>query len=95
MQRGHNNARISRTHQGGPNRGRGLTRIDGFDEEYMGDVLLFIDRLEADIRALDQSIVDGSYRFEQKDLPFMAIVNQVDSALLPFKSLLARINQTH
>jgi hypothetical protein len=38
---------------------------------------------------------DGSYHFENKDLPFMPIVEKENEKSLPFKFLLRRINETH
>lgn len=66
-----------------------------FDEEFMGDAVVFLDPLEASIRELHQSVTDGHYQFSEQNLPFMTIVNNTDANLLPFKSLLIRINDTH
>ncbi|MCP4406386.1 MAG: general secretion pathway protein GspF [Gammaproteobacteria bacterium] len=66
-----------------------------YDEEIMGDALVFLDPLEAGIRALNQEIKDGHYQFSNQNLPFMAIVHETPGSLLPFKPLLIRINDTH
>lgn len=66
-----------------------------FDEEFMGDVMQFVDPLETSIRELNQAINDGSYQFSQQNLPFMPIVYQTPGSLLPFKPLLIQINDTH
>ena len=66
-----------------------------YDMEEMGEALVFVDELEAGVRALLESMRDGSYRFADEDLPFMAVVERVHESLLPFKSLLRLINETH
>ncbi|MEN8130227.1 MAG: hypothetical protein ABFS45_08535 [Pseudomonadota bacterium] len=66
-----------------------------YDEEFMGDALVFLDPLEAGIRELNQAIMDGHYQFSKKNLPFMSIVYETPGSLLPFKQLLIRINDTH
>ena len=66
-----------------------------FDEEFMGDASVFLDPLEARIRELLRSVTEGDYRFSERNLPFMNIVNSTDANLLPFRSLLIRINETH
>ncbi len=66
-----------------------------FDEEFMGDAGVFLDPLEASLRALHDSLADGSYTFSTEDLPFMAIVKATDIGLLPFKFQLLQINETH
>ena len=55
-----------------------------FDEEFMGDAIVFLDPLEAGIRELHRSITNGHYRFSEQNLPFMNIVNSTDASLLPF-----------
>ena len=66
-----------------------------FDEEFMGDALVFLDPLENEIKKLYQRIMDGNYEFSDEPLKFMPIVEQNDPTLLPFKPLLIRINATH
>jgi hypothetical protein len=66
-----------------------------FDEEFMGEVLEFVEPLETSIRKLNQDISDGSYCFSKQNLPFMPIVYQTPGSLLPFKQLLIQINDTH
>lgn len=66
-----------------------------FDEEFMGDALVFLDPLEASIRELHRDVTDGSYEFSNQNLPFMTIVYETPGSLLPFKQLLIRINDTH
>ena len=66
-----------------------------YDMEYMGGALEFLDELEAQVRAIYQSMVDGTYRFEDRDLPFMRLLDRTDDRVLPFKDLLKIINATH
>ena len=66
-----------------------------YDMEYMGGALGFLEELEAQVRALYGQMERGEYAFEDRDLPFMAIAEHQDDRLLPFKSLLRSINETH
>ena len=66
-----------------------------YDEEYMSDARGFIDELEANLKAIHQSMKDGSYQFATGDFPFMDILDKYHEALIPFKFLLKRINETH
>lgn len=66
-----------------------------YDLEEMGDAMEFLDVLETGVRQLRQAMADGSYRFADEDLPFMAAVEAASDLVLPFKSLLRLINDTH
>lgn len=66
-----------------------------YDLEQMGGVMTFLDLLEEQVKALWDSMVQGTYEFRDEDLPFMRIVNTADERLLPFKFLLRVINETH
>ncbi len=66
-----------------------------YDAESMGGALDFLDELEAGVKAVKQQMVDGTYRFEDRDLPFMKLVDKYDDRILPFKYLLKMINATH
>lgn len=65
-----------------------------FEAEEEGRHYPFLDQMEAGIKELYQSMVDGTYIFENKDLPFMAVVNRFKNQI-PFARLLALINRTH
>jgi len=54
----------------------------------------FLEPLERALRDLRASMGDGSYYFENRDLPFMRLVHRYRSAI-PFAELLATINRTH
>jgi len=66
-----------------------------FDMGSMGSTANFVDHLDKTLKALLSSMEDGSYHFENKDLPFMPIVEKENEKSLPFKFLLRRINETH
>lgn len=66
-----------------------------YDMEGMQDSVAFIDDLEQAIKSVYDSMTDGSYTFQDKDLPFMEIVRQHGVFSLPFRDLLNLINDTH
>ena len=66
-----------------------------YDMESMGAATEFLEDLERDIRALRQSMADGSYQFGKENLRFMNVVENQDERILPFKQLLLKINETH
>lgn len=65
-----------------------------YDMDSMGP-MPFLEPLEEMVRDLRQSMRDGSYRFDNEDLPFMNIVRETSDRKLPFKFLLQMINETH
>lgn len=66
-----------------------------YDMEGMQDSVSFVDDLERAVKQVYESMVDGSYHFQDKDLPFMDIVRQQGVFSLPFRDLLNLINDTH
>lgn len=66
-----------------------------YDEEFMGDALVFLDPLENGIKKLYEELINGKYEFSSEPLSFMGIMEKNDPTLLPFKYLLQRINATH
>lgn len=66
-----------------------------FDMESMGSTANFVNDLHTALKALLASMEDGSYQFQNKDLPFMGIVERETEKSLPCKFLLRRINETH
>ena len=66
-----------------------------FDYDEMAPAAKFVSELEEHLQALYQSMKDGSYQFATGDLPYVALVEQQHEAMLPFKYLLKRINETH
>lgn len=66
-----------------------------YDMEGMQDSVAFIDDLQTAIKRVYDSMVDGSYYFQDKDLAFMEIVRQHGTFSLPFRDLLNLINDTH
>lgn len=65
-----------------------------FDMENPGDQLRVLNPLLDEVRLIRAGMADGSYEFENKDLPFMDVANRLSSQL-PFTHLLAVINLTH
>lgn len=66
-----------------------------YDAEGMLDSIGFVDELERHIKTVYDSMADGTYEFEDKDLPYMEIVRQHGTFILPFRDLLTVINKTH
>jgi hypothetical protein len=66
-----------------------------FDMESMGSTASFVDDLDKTLKALLSAMEDGSYQFQNTNLPFMGIVEKEDEKSLPFRFLLRRINETH
>lgn len=66
-----------------------------YDEEYMGDALLFLGDLEKGVKDLLKSVQSDDYKFGGDPLPFAKIVDTCDERLLPFKHLLKLIIKTH
>ena len=66
-----------------------------YDEEYMSDARGFIDELEKILKDLYQSMKDEKYEFATGDLAFVPLMKQYHEAMMPFKFLLKRINETH
>ncbi|MCK4951544.1 MAG: general secretion pathway protein GspF [Gammaproteobacteria bacterium] len=66
-----------------------------YDFDSMGDAMTFLDTLERQVKDVYETMKDGSYKFENKDLPFMDLVNNKEDRILPFKYMLRVINDTH
>jgi hypothetical protein len=66
-----------------------------YDMDSMGGAMSFLDELEGHMKAMRKKMEDGVYRFEDRDLPFMAVVEKYSDSVLPFKYLLRMINATH
>ncbi len=66
-----------------------------YDEESMGDAMKFVERLEASIRSVYDSMKDGTYAYGREDLDFMQILDEADERLVPFRHNFYRINETH
>ena len=66
-----------------------------FDEEFMSEAASYINDLDRNLREIIQSMQDGSYCWRTGDLDFMKYVRDLDERVLPFRSLLIRINDTH
>lgn len=66
-----------------------------FDGEFMSDALPLVDAIEADLKALFESMKEGNYEFATGDLPYMAEMKKYHESMVPFRYLLKRINETH
>jgi hypothetical protein len=66
-----------------------------FDEEFMAEGRALVDELEACLKALYESMKDGSYQFATGDLPYVALMKNYHEEMVPFRYLLKRINETH
>ena len=66
-----------------------------FDGEFMNDALPLADVIEADLKALYESMKAGNYEFATGDLPYMAEMEKYHESMVPFRYLLKRINETH
>lgn len=66
-----------------------------FDYDEMSPAAAFVDELDSQLKELYESMKDGSYQFATGDLPFMSMIEKQHEAMLPFKFLLKRINETH
>lgn len=65
-----------------------------FDMEDPGDQLRILSPILENLREIRAAMADGGYEFENKDLPFMAVANKLNTQL-PFSHMLALINDTH
>lgn len=65
-----------------------------FDMEDPGDQLRILSPILENLREMRAAMADGSYAFENKELPFMAVANKLNTQL-PFSHMLALINDTH
>jgi hypothetical protein len=66
-----------------------------FDEEFMSEARPLVDSIEADLKALYESMKDGSYEFATGDLPYVAEMKKYHESMVPYRYLLKRINETH
>jgi len=67
---------------------RGIIRFDDSSDD-------FVEKLAASLAELKRSLDPANPRLTGKPLPFMAIVEQTNTALLPFRNLLLRIDATN
>jgi len=65
-----------------------------FELEDLAKFPAFLDPLEDGIKALFQSMQDGTYSFGREDLPFMDLASRYAEEV-PFHTLLKQINETH
>ena len=66
-----------------------------YDEEGMGEGSKFIDELESNLKEIYNSMLSGDYCWRTGDLKYMELIRHMDEGVLPFRSLLIQINETH
>ena len=66
-----------------------------YDMEFMEDALGIVEPLERNLRELLAEIDTGDYMFGEQPLAYMSFIDRQSNAILPFKSLLKQINDTH
>ena len=66
-----------------------------FDSEGMGEAPKIIDELEESLRGIFTAMQDGTYCWRTGDLAYMEFIRNMDESMVPFRSLLIRINDTH
>jgi len=64
-------------------------------DEFMDDARKLVEELEVILKAIYDSMKDGSYQFATGDLPYVELLEQYHESMIPFKYLLKRINETH
>jgi hypothetical protein len=65
-----------------------------YQMDEMGRYPSYLAPLEQGIKALQQAMIDGEYRFGREDLSFIELVNRHGDEI-PFAVLLRQINETH
>ena len=66
-----------------------------FDKEFMSEARILVDELEVCLKAVYESMKDGSYEFATGDLPYISLMKNYHEEMVPFRYLLKRINETH
>ena len=66
-----------------------------FDEEGMAQSNKVIDELEGHLKEIHKSMIAGDYCWKTGDLKYMDLIRNLDDGVIPFRSLLVRINDTH
>lgn len=66
-----------------------------YDEEGMGGGSKIINELEDILKDLYKQMQAGEYCWRTGDLSYMSLIRNLDDGVVPFMSLLTRINDTH
>ena len=66
-----------------------------YDEEYMSDSSKIIDELESSLKEIIDAMQKGEYSWRTGDLRYISMIKDLDERIVPFRSLLLRINDTH
>ena len=63
-------------------------------DDYMNDAVMIAGSMEPELKSLLDKANSGSPQFGQHELTFMQNIAQIPTEIIPFKSLLLRINDT-
>jgi len=66
-----------------------------FDEEGMGQAPRYIDEIETALKGVFELMKTGDYCWNTGDLSYIPVIRDLDDGVIPFRSLLIRINETH
>lgn len=66
-----------------------------YDEEFMSDSRKIIDELESSLKGILDAMQEGTYNWRTGDLEYIPVIKDLDERVVPFRSLLLRINDTH
>lgn len=66
-----------------------------YDEEYMADSSKIIDELQSSLKEIMDAMQEGTYSWRGGDLRYIPMIKDLDERVVPFRSLLLRINDTH
>jgi len=66
-----------------------------YDEEGMGAMKPFIEEIENSLKDIFKLMEAGDYCWNTGDLPYVAVIRDLDESVVPFRQLLIRINDTH
>ena len=66
-----------------------------YDEESMGPAAKVIDDIRDSLQQMMTDMQNGNYHWRTGDLSFIDVIRDIDERVIPFRSLLIRINDTH
>jgi len=66
-----------------------------FDEEGMGATVPYMDEIESSLKKVFDEMQTGDYCWNTGDLAYIPVIRDLDDGVIPFRSLLIRINDTH
>lgn len=66
-----------------------------YDEEGMGATVPYMDEIESCLKGIFDEMKSGDYCWNTGDLSYVSVIRDLDDGIIPFRSLLIRINDTH